>query len=215
MSHAQPRVHLARCGCAGLVLRLVGRLFRLRHPARETRPLTLRRHPGGVTPEGGKPGRDPEGVVSTIKLEQTDTRVSTQVIYDDTKFLFTRVKLGEDSVESGEYKYSYWAYKVLLNTCVVFGIEAMHHWAGGKPELKEVTDYVPGPWEDVFQNLKAASEELARRQASEATAERRKTNAERRKEDEEFKLDRFGLNPEDAEFPEIPVGPPYDADLSE
>ena len=157
----------------------------------------------------------PEGVVSAIKLEQTNTRVSTQVIYDDTKFLFTRVKLGEDSVESGEYKYSYWAYKVLLNTCVVFGIEAMHHWAGGKPELKEVTDYVPGPWEDVFQNLKAASEELARRQASEATAERRKTNAERRKEDEEFKLDRFGLNPEDAEFPEIPVGSPYDADLSE
>lgn len=136
----------------------------------------------------------PEGVVSAINLEQTDTRVSTQVIYDDTRFLFTRVKLGEDSVESGEYKYSYWAYELLLNNRVVFGIEAMHHWAGGKPEFKEVTAYVPGPWEEVFQKLKSASEDLARLQASKATAERRKTNAERRKEEEKLQGDRFGLN---------------------
>jgi hypothetical protein len=136
----------------------------------------------------------PEGVVSAIELERTVARVSTEIVYDDTKLLFTRFKIGEDSVECGDYKYSYWAYEILLNDRVVFGIEAMHHWAGGKPEFKEVTAYVPGAWEETFQKLKSASEELARIQASKATAERRKTNAGRRKEEEKLQLDRFGLN---------------------
>jgi len=141
----------------------------------------------------------PEGVVSAINIGQAETGVSTQVVYDDSQFLFTRVKRGEDSVQSGEYKYSYWAYELLFNNRVVFGIDAMHHWAGGKPEFKEVTAYVPGPWEEVFQKLKSASEELARLQASEATAEHRKTNTERRNEKEKLQLDRFGLNPDATE----------------
>lgn len=145
------------------------------------------------------PGSIPLGVKSAKELERTSEHITTEVLFGDTTFVFKRFKIGEDSVESESYTYQYWTYEVLVNDRVVLGIEIKDHWAGGKPELKEVTAYVPGAWESTFKALKSECEELARKNAAEATAERRRRNPPELKEklrQQKIKerLDRFGLD---------------------
>lgn len=87
-------------------------------------------------PQWGKthPTSIPRRVNSAKEIERTSERVTTEVLFGETTFVFKRFKVGEDPVES--YKYQYWAYEVLLNDRVVFGLVVNDHWAGGKPELR-------------------------------------------------------------------------------
>jgi hypothetical protein len=145
------------------------------------------------------PGSIPLGVKNAKELERTSERITTEVLFGDTTFVFQRFKIGEDSVESDSYTYQYWTYELLVNDRVVLGTEIKDHWAGGKPALKEVTAYVPGGWENTFKALKSECEELARKTAAEATAERRRRNPPELKEklrQQKIKerLDRFGLD---------------------
>jgi len=144
----------------------------------------------------------PGGVKSTKELERTLERVTTEVLFDGTTFVFKRFKVGEDPVES--YTYQYWAYEVLVSDRIVLGLVVNDHWAGEKPKLKEVTAYVPGEWEQTFKALKTECEELARKKAAEATAEKRKRNPpelkeQLRKQKIKEQLDRFGLDENEPE----------------
>ena len=145
------------------------------------------------------PGSIPQGVKSAKELERTSERITIEVLFGDTTFVFRRFKIGEDSVERESYTYQYWTYEVLVNDRVMLGLEIKDHWAGGKPELKEVTAYVPGAWENTFRALKSQCEELTGKNAAEATAERRRQNPPELKEklrQQKIKeqLDRFDLD---------------------
>ena len=148
------------------------------------------------------PASIPGGVKSAKELERNLERAATEVLFDGTTFVFKRFRVGEDPVE--RYTYQYWAYEVLINDRVVLGLVVNDHWAGGKPKLKEVTAYVPGEWEQTFTALKTECEELARKKATEATAEKRKRNPpelkeQLRKQKLKEQLDRFGLDENEPE----------------
>ena len=144
----------------------------------------------------------PRAVKSTKELERTLERDTTEVLFDGTTFVFKRFKVSEDPVEG--YTYQYWAYEVLVKDRIVLGLIVNDHWAGGKPKLKEVNAYVPGVWEQTFKALKTECEELARKKAAEATAEKRKRNRpelkqQLRKQKIKEQLDRFGLDENEPE----------------
>lgn len=122
--------------------------------------------------------------------KSTDCSVAL-VRFKGTDFTFAKRKVGEDPLES--YEYSYWSYEISAFDQLVFAVEVSDHWEGGKPRLKAITAYIPGPWEEHFLLLKAQCDERTREAAAKTTDEERKEN--RRKEQE--RLARFGLEDPD------------------
>ena len=122
------------------------------------------------------------------EIEQSLNQRITEVSRGGNIFVFKKLKLSEDPAES--YEYDYWAYEVLNEGRVVFGIEVKNRWSGGKPELKEITAYVPGTWEEQLREIKAECDTLARQAARTGTEEKRK----KKQQQLEDRKTRFGLD---------------------
>lgn len=133
--------------------------------------------------------KDVPGDVTEAKtlVDELATKL-TEIEFRGHTFRFKKEKLREDSTEN--YEYSYWAYEIFSNDKQVFGIEVKEHWAGGKPELTEITGYIPGSWEEDFLKMKRQSEEIASQNARTRTTKIQ----EERKSEENERLRRFGLD---------------------
>lgn len=129
-------------------------------------------------------------VADAKEIESSPDQRITKVVRNTTTLVFKKLKVSEDPV--GTYKYDYWAYEVISEGQLVFGIEVKNHWAGGKPELKEITAYIPGAWEEQLKKLKAECDALTRQSAEIATAEKRQKKQRQKKD----RLARFGFDEE-------------------
>lgn len=122
------------------------------------------------------------------EIEDSPNQRITKINRGGKTFVFKKSKLSEDPIES--YEYNCWAYEVLNDGELVFGIEVKNRWSGSKPELKEITAYVPGAWEEQFREMKAELDALTRQSAKVATEEKRKKKQQQMKE----RKARFGLD---------------------
>ncbi len=122
------------------------------------------------------------------EIENSPNQRITEVNLASKALVFRKFKVREDPIET--YKHDYWAYELMSDGRLVFGIEVKNHWAGGKPELKEITAYVPGTWEEQFKEIKAKCDALTEQHAKVATAEKRQKKQQQLKD----RMARFGLD---------------------